>query len=79
MAQESHSRNALIAWGMCVNYINSEWLTIKIFLPVRDDLDVNSEDDTVHTAQLHFAIQNGNTSIIEQLEKYGADVYEMPW
>ena len=26
-----------------------------------------------HTA-LHFAIQNGNTSIIEQLVKYGADV-----
>lgn len=34
---------------------------------------MNCQDDMGRTA-LHFAIQNGNTSIIEELVKHGADV-----
>ena len=34
---------------------------------------MNSQDDMGRTA-LHLAIQNGNTSVIEQLVKYGAEV-----
>ena len=47
--------------------------TMYMFSISQGGLDVNSQDDMGHTA-LHFAIQNGNTSVIEQLVKHGADV-----
>ena len=44
-----------------------------MFSTSQGGLDVNSQDDMGHSA-LHFAIQHGNTSVIEQLVKHGADV-----